>query len=223
MKSSLAAAFLMILFISRINAQQVVPVYQEPRHQQVLLNKFVRVMDALIENGDTSLFHTHAAPSAFVIMNDVSFANQVMGQNWTTQKFQKGHSWFSSYADGAVTHRVVAPKNGEIHAFDVEILGNFKGNFTGWKLMTQDTIFVNDKCAAYRIELTSENPTVQFESRGPLVAIFVEGEEIQIKQPDSRVDIGLEEGDYGYIRPTSPFSIRLKSGDVAKLILIEVK
>ncbi|MEY4627718.1 MAG: hypothetical protein RLZZ595_44 [Bacteroidota bacterium] len=223
MKKMFLSAFLMMLLLSNSKAQQVVPVYQEPRHKQVLLNKYVRVIDALIENGDTSLFHIHAAPSAFVIMNDVSYSNQEMGQPFSTVTFKKGHAWFSSYADGPVTHRVVAPKNVEIHAFDVEILGNFKGEFSSWKLMSADTIYNNEKSAGYRITLTAENPVVQFESRGPIVAILVEGEEIQIKQPDSRVDIGLEEGDYGYIRPTSAFSIRLKSGDAAKLVLIEVK
>ena len=59
-----------ILLVNISFCQKIVPVYQEPNHNPVLLNKYLRVIDAQIENGDSSLFHVHATPSAFVFLTD---------------------------------------------------------------------------------------------------------------------------------------------------------
>ena len=99
--------------------QKIVPVFQEPRHNPVLLNKYLRVIEAQIENSDSSFFHVHAAPSAFVFLTDVVYDNQVLNLGWTKATSKKGHAWYSSFSDGPSTHRVAAPADGRIHAYDV--------------------------------------------------------------------------------------------------------
>jgi hypothetical protein len=204
--------------------QKIVPVFKEPRHNPVLYNKYLRVIEAQIENGDSSLFHVHAAPSAFVFLTDVVYDNQVLNQGWTKMTSKKGHAWYSSFSSGPSTHRVAAPANDRIHAYDVEILRKWAiVDRPDWKPMALDTIFVSDKCVGYRLELSSKNPTFSFSGRGPTIAIVVSGELVQISQPDTRVEIGMEESDYGYIRALYGCTIRLTEGEKASLVLFEVR
>lgn len=213
-----------ILMVNISFCQKIVSVFQEPRHNPVLYNKYLRVIEAQIENGDSSLFHVHAAPSAFVFLTDVVYDNQVLNQGWTKMTSKKGHAWYSAFSDGPSTHRIVAPLNDRIHAYDVEILGKWAiADNPNWKPLALDTVFVSDKCVGYRLELSSKNPTFSFSGRGPTIAIVVSGELVQINQPDTRVEIGMEETDYGYIRPGYACTIRLKEGEKASLVLFEVR
>ena len=204
--------------------QKIVPVYQEPLHNPVLRNKYIRVIEAQIENGDSSLFHVHDTPSAFLMLTDAVYDNQVLNQGWTKATSKKGHAWYSSFATGPSTHRVAAPADSRLHAYDIEILGKWAiVDQPNWKPMALDTIFLSDKCVGYRLELSSKNPTLSFSGRGPIIAIVVSGELVQISQPDTRVEIGMEEADYGYIRPGYGCTVHLKEGEKASLVLFEVR
>jgi quercetin dioxygenase-like cupin family protein len=56
-----------------------VPVYEEPRHRPVFQNRFVRVLDVVIPAGETTGYHTHAAPIAGVVIQDARSWTQVQG------------------------------------------------------------------------------------------------------------------------------------------------
>jgi hypothetical protein len=213
-----------ILLVNISFCQKIVPVFQEPRHNPVLFNKYLRVIEAQIENGDSSLFHVHAQPSAFLFLTDAVYDNQVLNQPWTKATSKKGHAWYSSFADGPSTHRIAAPSDGRLHAYDIEILGKWAiVDRPDWKPMALDTIFISDKCVGYRLELTDKNNSFSFSGRGPTIAILVSGELVQISQPDTRVEIGIEEADYGYVRPGYGCTIRLTEGEKASLVLFEVR
>jgi hypothetical protein len=213
-----------ILLVNISYSQKIVPVHEEPRHVPLLYNKYLRVVEANIEPGDTSMFHTHASSSAFAVLSDVGYRNQLLGGAWTDMQFKKGHSWYSSYASGPVTHRVAAIPDNPIHVYDVEVLGKWAiVDNPNWKPLPLDTIFISDKCVGYRLELSSTNPIFRSAGRGPTIAILVSGELVNISQPDTRVEIGMEEGDYGYIRGGYASTIALKEGEKASLILFEVR
>jgi len=224
-KKIIIACFVVnILFITKSFAQQIVPVRKEPRHIPVLINKYMRVIDAEIEDGDSSLFHVHETPSAFLFLTDVVYDNQVLNMPWQKVTSKKGYSWYASYETGSVTHRVVAPKDNRIHAYDIELLTKYSiVENPNWKPMPFDTTFTSNRCIGYKIQLTKENPMIQFSGRNPIIAILVEGEEITINQPDTRVQIGIAEEEFGYIRPRYGCSITLTTGDFANLVLFEIK
>ena len=56
-----------------------VPVYEEPRHRPVFRNRFVRVLDVVIPAGDTTGYHTHAAPIAGAVIQDARNWSQIQG------------------------------------------------------------------------------------------------------------------------------------------------
>ncbi len=211
-------------FLTGIFSQKIVPVKEEPRHVPVLTNKYIRVIDAEIEDGDSSLFHVHETPSAFIFLTDVMYDNQILNGNWQKINSKKGFSWYSSYETGGVTHRVVAPKGQRIHAYDIELLSKYSiVENPKWKPMEFDTTFMSDRCVGYSVQLSKEKPSVQFSGRNPIIAIFVEGEEVTISQPDTRVQIELAEEEFGYIKPSYSCTIKLKTGNKAKLVLFEVR
>lgn len=211
-------------FITSVFSQKIVPVREEPRHVPVLVNKYIRVIDAEIEDGDSSLFHVHETPSAFIFLTDVMYENQVLNGPWQKLNSKKGYSWYASYESGGVTHRVVAPKNQRIHAYDIELLSKYSiVENPKWKPLEFDTTFLSDRCVGYSITLTKDKPFVQFSGRNPIIAILVEGEEVSINQPDPRVQIELGEEEFGYIRPGYACTIKLKAGSKAKLALFEIR
>lgn len=212
------------LFPDLTNAQKVVQVKNEPRHIPVLLNKYVRVINATIEDEDTSFFHIHSIPSAFVFLTDVVYDDQKLGGEWKKATSKKGYAWYSSFENGPSTHRVAAPKNSRIHAYDVEILAGYEFTKTeNWQPLLKDTIFNSDKCVGYRLELTAQQPKFEFSGRGPIVAVLASGEEIILTQSEFKTNKLLHQEDYGYLLPDIATSITMNKGKQASLVIFEVK
>jgi hypothetical protein len=218
------AIFFFTFYIMSAQAQKVVQVKDEPRHLPVLLNKYVRVINATIEDEDTSFFHIHSIPSAFIFLTDVMYDDQKLGGEWKKATSKKGYAWYSSFISGPATHRVAAPKNERIHAYDIEIVSGYEFTKTdNWQALSADTLFDADKCVAYRLELTAAEPSFVFSGRGPIVAVVVSGEEISISQPEFKSSSTLHEEDYGYVRPDLSTTLLLKKGKKASLVLFEIK
>ncbi len=205
-------------------SQQVVPVKDEPRHVPVLLNKYIRIIDARIEDGDTSLFHVHAIPSAFVFLTDLVYDNQPLGKPWSRALSKKGMAWYSGFEGGPSTHRVGVERGERLHAYDIEILSSYgfsRDNL--WKPLYADTIFVSDRCAGYRLQLNTNTTEVKFSGRGPVVAVLVKGEEIEALQPVSKTFKKLKEEDYAYLKPDVQTTLKLTRGTKAEIVLFEIR
>ena len=190
----------------------------------MLLNKYIRVINAEIKDGDSSLFHVHETPSAFIFLTDVVYDNQVLNMPWQKVTSKKGYSWYASYETGGVTHRVVAPKNSRIHAYDIELLSKYSiVENPNWKPMPFDTTFTSNRCIGYKIQLTKEKPMIQFSGRNPIIAILVNGQEVSISQAQPRGKLELAKEEFGYIQPVHDCIIKLKTGDAAEIVLFEIK
>lgn len=224
--SSVSCTLSLVFLVSFVygSAQQIVPVRLEPRHVPEVQNKYMRVINATIENGDTSLFHIHETPSAFVFLTDVEYDNQAWGQPWQKAISTKGYAWYSSFAGGASTHRVAAPAGKKLHAYDVEILSPY--GFTRdsvWTPLTKDTAFISDRCAGYRIELKGDQPSYQFKGRGPMVAIHVSGDGFAVSQTGMHQEKTVANNGYAVLRPDLETAIRLTKGQQSTLILFEIR
>lgn len=223
MKKSLFVFLSICAVLTKVCGQNPVPVYEEPRHKPVFINEYVRIIRARIKNSDTSLFHIHATPSAFVFVKPAHYENQVLGEKWTTPNYPKGYAWFSSFANSPSTHRVAAHPNDEIFAYDVEVLGSYAGIKKGtWTPLSKDTIFIADKAAGYRISLSKQNPSFEIKERGPVVAILLSGEKISISSGDKK-QLELIETDYAYLAENKRHVINLKSKKPAEVIIFEVR
>lgn len=222
MKKTLFVFLITCAGLGKLCGQTAVPVYEEPRHKPVFTNEYVRVIRAIIKNQDTSLFHIHATPSAFVFVKPAHYDNQVMGGNWTTPNYAKGYAWYSSFAAGPSTHRVAAHPNDQVFAYDVELLSRYHKDDNNWQPLSGDTIFIADKAAGYRITLSKENPRFEIKSRGPIVAILLTGNGIRIQSTENK-PVSIKETEYAYLTHNKKHIIQQEGQDPVEVILFEVR
>lgn len=221
MKKTLFVFLITCAGLGKLCGQTAVPVYEEPRHKPVFTNEYVRIIRAIIKDQDTSLFHIHAIPSAFVFVKPAHYDNQVMGENWTTPNYAKGYAWYSSFVAGPSTHRVAAHPQSEVFAYDVELLNRYNKDDKKWQPLSADTIFIADKAAGYRITLSKEKSSFVIENRGPLVAILLTGNEVSIASNDR--NLSLKETDYAYLSHNKKHIIQHQGQDDVEVILFEVR
>ena len=115
-----------------VAAQTVVPVHEEPRHRLVHDAPDLRVLDILIEPGDTTLFHRHDEPIAYVQIETSVINQQTLGGPWGSLRpgasppdLVPGRtSWTESYRDDPVSHRVTALGPGPFRLIGVLNLGD---------------------------------------------------------------------------------------------------
>jgi hypothetical protein len=222
MKKSLFVFLTICAVLTKVCGQNPVPVFEEPRHKPVYTDQYVRIIQARIKNSDTSLYHIHATPSAFVFVKPAHYDNQVWGEKWTTPNYPKGYAWYSSFSGGPSTHRVAAHPNSEIFAYDVELLNSFSKDNKSWSPLTKDTIFISDKAAGYKISLSSQNPVFEIQSRGPIVAILLSGNGLEIKSNDN-TSVQLNETDYSYLLHHQKHIMMYNGKDPIDVILFEVR
>ena len=223
MKKSIFVFLSICALLTKVCGQNPVPVYEEPRHKPVFTNEYVRIIQARIKDKDTSLFHIHATPSAFVFVKPAHYENQVLGEKWTTPNYPKGHAWYSSFAGSPSTHRVAAHPNDEIFAYDVELLKNYVRNTTSkWVPLTQDTIFISDKAAGYRVQLSKQNPSFEIKERGPVVAILLSGEKLSIASADKK-QVQIKETEYAYLSENKKHVLKINGDNPIEVIIFEVR
>lgn len=222
MSKSIRSTILFILLGMLAQGQNIVPVRMEPRHIPEFSNKYIRVINAQIKDGDTSLFHVHNTPSAFVFLTDVNYDNQILNKSWETMISKKGHAWYNGYENGEGIHRVAVGKKQRLHAYDVEILSRFsKDADKPWDILSYDTLFNSTRCVAYKVELNKNKPSINFIGRGPMVAVLVSGANINIEQQHSNAIIEVE--GFGYIKPSKKCTIEMRDGDKSDIVLFEIR
>lgn len=101
---------------SSVDGQTVVPIHEEPRHRLVHDAAALRVLDIGIQPGDTTLFHRHDRPIAYVEIDAALVNQQRLGGPWGDVSASEAPplrrpgrmSWNERYAEVPVTHRVTA-------------------------------------------------------------------------------------------------------------------
>ncbi|MBL7732417.1 MAG: hypothetical protein JNM88_14655 [Chitinophagaceae bacterium] len=210
---------LLLVFSFPLAAQ--VPVYEEPVHKPVFVNKYFRLMDVHIKAGDTTLFHIHSTPSAFVYHTSTSLATQIKGQGWVKEKSEAGKAWFRSFRPDSLVHRVAVVDSMPLHVNDVEILSAYQP--AAFSLtMPYAILFENDTAVGYR--LTNADLTGQeISGRGPLLAILVKGEGVEYHDVPSDERRTLLPGRFLYISPGLVFTLNAKGTYPADLVIFEIK
>ena len=120
---------------------RIVPVYEEPRHRQVFKSGTTRILELIVLPGDTSLFHTHEDPIAYINLSTSALRTQELGKEWS-QGGGRGSARgggaraagpgapaapapavrvtsTTSYAQTPATHRIANTGTGIVHALVV--------------------------------------------------------------------------------------------------------
>lgn len=121
---------------------RIVPVYEEPRHRQVFKSGTTRILELIVLPGDTSLFHTHEDPIAYINLSTSALRTQELGKEWSQGGGRGGAraggapapapavvpaapapavrvTSTTSYAQTPATHRIANTGTGIVHALVV--------------------------------------------------------------------------------------------------------
>lgn len=209
----------LLIMVSGSFAQQIVEVRNEPRHVPVFQNKQVRLLDALIKPGDTSLYHIHSLPSIFVFICKTNTAQQPLGKEPVIAMTYSGQTWYRDFKDGAVTHRVWSADTNAVHAFDIELIGKAKQGLSaalqapGVELLEQV-----DRARIYRIRLLPGGETeLELQSYSGMLIPYLGGVEL-----DGQRIVTVQTGSYLWLEKKKAFLLRNKGTAIAEAYFYEI-
>jgi hypothetical protein len=218
MTKSLTVIILIISLSTTAGSQ--VPVREEPRHKPVLQNKYIRLLDVWLPPGDTTMYHIHATPSLFVVLSSTLTASQTMGGSWTSDRSDAGKTWYRSFINDTLVHRVANIDTIAFHVNDIEILSSFDSS-SHKQPLSFPLLFENDRAYAYQLKSSSLNNKV-ISGRGPIVAELVSGK-AQFHDAKAKTVTAMQAGKYIYITPGAEFYFSTGRTDDMNMVLFEIK
>lgn len=220
MKNKKSSLLAIVLLYSSVMVAQV-QVSKEPRHKMVLENKYVRLLDVNIPPGDTSLFHIHSTPSVFLIFTNTTVGAQVKGKDWEIGKDSAGYTWYRSFINDTLVHRVSNCDTVPFHVTDVELLTPYKPGSKPQPLPFP-LLFENEKVFAYRLAAGAFNKQM-ISGRGPMIAQLVKGSEVTLHNKKGKAISHVETGKYVYIKPAATFYFSAAEDTAINMVLFEIK
>ena len=215
------ALLLTIIFLQTAVATAQVQVRKEPRHKNVLENKYIRLLDVWMQPGDTSMLHIHSTPSLFLHFTNTAVCVQIKGKAWTKNKNTAGNASYTSFVNDTLVHRVSNCDTVPFHVTDIEILSAYKPA-APLKPLPFTVLFDNEKAIAYRLSGTTFNSQL-ITGRGPMVAELVAGDEVVCYNTQHKKSTSIKPGKYLYLEPGSSFYFSAKENVKNNLVLFEIK
>jgi hypothetical protein len=213
--------FLSILVTASFSVQAQVQVRNEPRHKNVLENKYFRILDVNLPPHDTTLRHIHSTPSVILLFTNTITAQQIKGQGWVKGQSIAGSAFYRDFAKDTMIHKVSNWDTVPYHVTDIELLSVYEPN-SGRKPLPFTVLFDNDKAIAYRLTDSSINKQT-ISNRGPMVAGLVTGDDIILHDTKNHKSISIKAGKETYIEPGTSFYLTTTSNKKINLVLFEIK
>lgn len=213
--------FLSILLMAAFGAQAQVQVRNEPRHKNVIENKYFRVLDVNIPPHDTTLQHTHSTPSVILLFTNTVTAQQLKGQDWVKSQSIAGSAFYRDFAKDTVIHKVSNWDTGPYHVTDIELLSAYEPN-SGRKPLPFTVLFDSDRAFAYRVTDSSINKQT-ISDRGPMIAGLVAGDDIILHDTKNNRSVDIKPGKGTYIAPGTSFYLTKTGTKEINLVLFELK
>jgi hypothetical protein len=99
------------------------PAHLEPHHHVTYENQYARVMEVVLEPGEASLFHTHAADVVYITLANARARGQQLGKEWTSPtEFRKGDVSMDEASRAPFTHHLQNIGTTEFRTINIEIL-----------------------------------------------------------------------------------------------------
>ena len=212
--------FLLLILIP-FTVQAQVQVRNEPRHKNVLENKYFRVLDVNIPPHDTTLQHIHCTPSVILLFTNTVTAQQLKGQDWVKGQSVAGTAIYRDFSKDTVIHKVSNWDTVPYHVTDIELLSTYQPN-SGRKPLPFTVLFDSERAFAYRLTDSSINKQT-ISDRGPMIAGLVAGDDIILHNTKDRRSIRLKVGKENYIAPGTSFYLTKTGKKDVNLVLFEIK
>lgn len=212
---------LSILLLASFGVRAQVQVRYEPRHKNVIENKYFRVLDVNIPPHDTTLQHIHSTPSVILLFTNTITAQQLKGQDWVKGQSVAGTAIYRDFSKDTVIHKVSNWDTVPYHVTDIELLSRYEPN-SGRKPLPFNVLFDSDRAFAYRLTDSSINKQT-ISNRGPMIAGLVAGDDIILHDTQNNKSIHIKAGKETYIEPGSSFYLTKTGKKEIDLVLFEIK
>ena len=215
--SKYSILFLLLMICSGLYAQ--VPVRQEPHHKTLLINNYVRLLDVHIKPGDTTLYHTHAAPSIMVHLTKSIIGIQMMGQAiMPPSEVLQGKTSFAAYDVKPITHRVYNAGKNVFHVMDIELVKKQPSAHSCAALQIPGAaITIDEKLArVYKFDLVNQQSINLPAGSCAHLLICITGE---VNTNGKKISTGK----YLFFNPDSRVSVTNKQTNNATCVVLELK
>ena len=219
---TLSVRLFSVLSLLLFTGQSSVPVGEEPRHHIKFENKYVRVIDAVIAPGDTTLFHTHSRDNVPVCINGGKLRTEVMGGQTTDTTAETGRVTF---ARASYTHRITNMNPTEVRFIDAEILASPPPKASPSSLgdvPKHTLIFENDRVRAYRLILEPGQSTGLHEHALSFLNVVVSPGKLVLEQPGRKAEtMDLQPG--SFVWHEGPLRHSLKNAGAKRFEAIDIE
>ena len=215
--------WLLALTCCSVHTMAQVQVSKEPFHRPVFVNKYIRLLDVVLQPNDTTQFHVHSTPSLFIYLSKNNTASQVNGKDWVNEQSVPGKTWYRSFSPDILIHRVANLDSVPFHVNDIEILSAYDStNQYKNKQLSFSVIFENEKAIAYQI--TNQNIHQKIDKpHGPLIIELVAGDGIFFHDLKTKRSKEIKAGKYLYIEPDTQFYFTKINSAEINMVLFEIK
>ena len=202
-----------------------VPVETEPRHRLVSERDFAQVLDVQILGGDTTMFHRHSLPMAYVCVRGSETATQATGEDWNPPgtPCAQGFSFSTpQYRETPLTHRVA---NVGIDLFHLVGVQNLRAPAERTALGLPGagaTVVDNAWFRTQSIELGGGERTLEHTHEVPTLIVLAAGAGVESISSDGRVDLLVEEGAWLWL-DSGAHTLTSADGLDVRLVEVEVK
>ncbi len=209
-----------------------VPVEEEPRHRLVSDLEFAQVLDVQILGGDTTLFHTHSHPIAYVCVGGSEVVAQPAGGEWDTSGTvcQVGTSFSTpEYAESPLTHRVA---NTGLDIFHLIAVQNLRDGASAAALdrPAGTTLVDNDWFRVQAIEIDPQGAADPYTRAVPAhrhdvptLLVLVGDGPVSSVGSDNREHIVVDRGAWAWIEAGATHSLVSVEGSLTRVVELEVR
>ncbi len=217
---------LLALTLQAAALQTAVPVGDEPRHHVRFENRYVRVIEAIIPAGDTTLFHTHSRDNVPIAIEGGSLRTTLVGsgQPPTESTVEKGRAW---WAQAAYTHQITNTGKARVRFIDAEIIASPGVTddvppLTG--IAGHTLLFENERARAYRVMLQPGQASGAHKHGRSFLNVSVSGGAVYIETPNKKgAKTIIKPGSYAWFDGPLTHSLKNVGSTAYEAIDIELK
>jgi quercetin dioxygenase-like cupin family protein len=214
-----------------LGAQAVVPAHEEPRHRLAFEGPELRVLDIEIPPGDTTLFHRHDVPIAYVFISPTRTNAQVLGESWGSATQNSGPLpeignviFDEAYTAAPLEHRVTSQGNVPFRLIAVMNRGPGQATSGEGSLGSAGPAEVEGRWfrSSHRT-LANEGTWILEGHSRPLVIVQVSSGSVSV-EPGSGSALHLQAlGDFVVLQPGTRADLRNEGAGPATLAIVEVR
>jgi hypothetical protein len=205
---------------------EVLPVTSEPDHKIRFDNGRVRLIEAAIPKGKSSLFHTHVYDAFFVFFHASEVGNQLLGEKPVFVKLPAGAAHFTSTAAGPYSHSVIAADQAAVHVSALELMQPSSakaGEGREERFPPFQVVIDNLRGRLYRLNLAPGEATEPFIRPTATAILAVTAGRISEKAGGKPARLwDFEPGHFRWIEAGEELSIKNESSGPIHLVEIEV-